>query len=90
MINVIQEGMGKVVVSMKAGVERVVEGVVMLQQVGVLIVQVCEGLVQVVMVINEIFVVLREQLFVSSEMVKSVECIVQMSEFNSEVVELVV
>lgn len=89
MINAIQEGTGKAVASMKAGVERVAEGVAMSQQAGASIAQVREGSAQVVMVINEISAALREQSLASSEMAKSVERIAQMSESNSEAVESV-
>ena len=89
MITTIQIGTENAVASMKAGVERVAEGVAMSQQAGSSITQVREGSEQVVMIVNEISSALREQSIASNEMAVNVEQIAQMSESNSTAVDSV-
>lgn len=89
MITAIQAGTENAVASMKAGVERVDDGVAMSQQAGASIARVREGSGRVVMMVNEISVALREQSIASTEMAKNVEHIAQMSESNSVSVDSV-
>ncbi|MBV2234295.1 MAG: HAMP domain-containing protein [Sterolibacterium sp.] len=86
MITAIQAGTENAVTSMQAGVERVAEGVILSQQAGASIAQVREGSEQVVAVVNEISVALREQSLASNEMAENAEHIARMSESNSEAV----
>jgi methyl-accepting chemotaxis protein len=89
MISSIQGSSGKAVASMKAGVARVAEGVLLSQQAGDSISRVQEGSSQLLTMVNEISVALREQSVASQEIAKNVEHIAHMSESNSAAVDSV-
>ena len=86
MIGTIHNGTAEAVNSMKHGVERVAEGVQLSQQAGESIARVREGSNQVVQVVHEINLALKEQSQASNDIARNVESIAQAGELNSTAV----
>lgn len=86
MIRRIQQGTQDAVLHMNAGVEQVNAGVGLASQAGEAIVQIREGAVRVVTVVDQISHALREQNNASQDVARNVERIAHMSEENNQAV----
>ncbi|MCK9818263.1 MAG: methyl-accepting chemotaxis protein [Candidatus Pseudomonas colombiensis] len=87
MIKKIQVGTRDAVSNMDVGVEQVKTGVELAQQAGEAIVQIRQSSGNVVRVVDQISLALREQTAASQDVARNVERIAQMSQQNSQAVE---
>jgi methyl-accepting chemotaxis protein len=83
MVDAIQSGTERAVASMKNGVARVSEGVVMAGRAGAAMTEIQSGSAQVVQVVGDMSTALREQSVASADMSRHVEQIARMAEDNS-------
>jgi methyl-accepting chemotaxis protein len=83
MVDAIQSGTERAVASMKNGVARVTEGVVMAGRAGAAMTEIQSGAAQVVQVVGDMSTALREQSTASADMSRHVEQIARMAEDNS-------
>jgi methyl-accepting chemotaxis protein len=83
MVDAIQSGTERAVASMKNGVARVSEGVVMAGRAGAAMTEIQSGAAQVVQVVGDMSTALREQSTASADMSRHVEQIARMAEDNS-------
>ena len=87
MVKKIQLGTRDAVSSMDVGVEQVKGGVALAQQAGEAIVTIRQSSADVVRVVDQISLALREQTAASQDVARNVERIAQMSQHNSQAVE---
>lgn len=83
MVTAIQSGTEQAVESMKGGVQKVNDGVVMAGRAGAAMSEIQSGATQVVQVVGDISTALREQSSANAEMSRHVEQIARMAEENS-------
>lgn len=87
MVGKIQNGTKSAVASMEAGVGQATRGVDLANEAGQSIVNIRDGALRVVAVVNDISSSIREQSTTSSEIARNIESIAQMSEESSQAVQ---